>query len=332
MFKRLAALLSCLAIAGCAHKPLAIGADGKYQVTAKCSPATLTATIRDAIDATLVVAIHPCEPDILAAVSAAKRPSRPVVVTIGAAPNDQEEIADAVIVAETGAAAAIDLALIACNGIPVSANELEIGTRTITSANRAAGGSVRVAPGDAIMAMIRMQHSAVLTTTPETDVMHLVGMLQTDASTSWQKQVRATIATAAARYPQLQLVSGDDSVDHVKQATAMIQQGCRALVVATSDPAKTHAIVAAAALAPDGAVPVIVLDPTLQKHGTCVIGCSARSLGLAAATMVHQLLPEGGAMIACIGNPGDADAEASRHLVRGFCDAMGLPSERLLGR
>jgi len=343
---RTPAMLSCLVIAACNHEPLAIDADGKYQFTAKCSPKTLTATVKSAKDATLVVAFSPGEQDIVAAITAAKRTNRPFVVIIGDAPDNNEEMADAVIVAETGAAAAVDLALIACNGFPVSANEFEIGTRTITPANRAAGGSVRVAPGDAIMAMVRMQHAAVLTTQPDTDEIHFVGMLQTDASAPWQKHVGATVATAIARYPQLKLVPGrseaqagakDSSQGHVEQAKLMIMQGCRALLVATNNPHKTKQIVAAAALAPNGAVPVIVLDPTLQKHGTCVIGCSPRSQGLAAAEMVQRLLPEGGVMIACFNDldgtaSGASQQLASQHLIRGFCDAMGLPSERLLSR
>jgi ABC-type sugar transport system substrate-binding protein len=120
--------------------------------------------------------------------------------------------------------------------------------------------------------------------------------------------------------------SDGNATPPAEQATGLIAQGCRVLLVTTGDPAQTKAIAKIAANGPDGAVPIIVLDPSVQgEHGACVIGCSAKTLGQAAAAVVNQLLPEGGSMIACFGK----DSEGR---VQGFCEAMGFASDRLLGR
>lgn len=351
-------LLSCLLITSCTDQALATDQAGRFRVVAKCSTATLTSTLVATKHATLVVAFGPDDKDpgnqdTLAATIAAKRATRPFVITIGEAPKNEPEIADAIIVAETGAAVAADLALLACNGITIPKAQLEIGSRTITPANRAAGGDISIAPGDAVVALMRMQHTGLLTRNPETDVRHLIGVIQADPSDPWQQQTTSELLAATARYPQLEVVRQSAPVAsdnaHIAQCQQLVASGCRALLVTCSDPAKTTQILAAAAAAPDGAVPVIVLDPLLQVHDTCVIGCSPTSLGRAAASIVQQLLPEGGDLITCLpvadsalgstpssspsSSPNGAPYPAiTQQRVRGFCEALGLPSERLLNR
>ena len=356
MLMRNLGLLSCLLVTSCADQALATDQAGKFRVVAKCSRATLTSTLVATKHATLVVAFgphnqdphnqdpdkrDPDKQDTLAATIAAKRATRPFVITIGEAPKTEPEIADAIIVAETGAAVAVDLALLACNGITIPKAQLEIGSRTITPANRAAGGDISIAPGDAVVALMRMQHTGLLTNNPETDVRHLIGVIQADPSDPWQQQTTSELLAATARYPQLEVVrqsapiAGDNA--HVAQCQLLVASGCRALLVTCSDPAKTKQILAAAAAAPDGAVPVIVLDPLLQVHDTCVIGCSPASLGKTAASIVQQLLPEGGDLITCLPVADNAPNSSpyppiTQQRVRGFCEALGLPSERLLNR
>lgn len=335
MLTRTLAPLLCLLIPACDSKPLAKDPTGKFAVAAKCSPTTLTTTVADTTDATLVVAFEWHNKDVMAATNAAKRTTRPFVVVIGDAPEDTEELADAVIVAKSGAAAAMDLALLACNGIAPRVMPIEVGSRTITPANRAAGGSSRPGPGDFFLVTVRMEHSKLLTTKPETDESHQVGLLQTDSSNSGQERARRDATAAAARYPQLQLVvtPGPAKTGVAEQAQSMIARGCRVLLLTTSDPQQTQAVLAIAAKGPGGAVPVIVLDPLLQEHGTCVIGSSPQSLGQAAAKMVQTLLPEGGSIITCFTAADQQPiSTVSDNRAFGFCQAMKLPTEPLLGR
>jgi ABC-type sugar transport system substrate-binding protein len=335
MLKRTLAPLLCLLIAACGNEPLAKDPTGKFLVAAKCAPTTLGKTVANTIDATLILAFESNNTEVMTATNAANRTTRPFVIVIGDAPDDKEELADAVVVANTGAATAIDLAILACNGITLPAKLIEVGSRTITPANRAAGGTLHAGPGDAFMAITRMQHSKLLTTKPETDESHQVGLLQTSASNGGQERIRREATAAASRYPQLQLVvtTGAPNSDFGEQAQLMITQGCKVLLLATSDPRQAQAVVAIAAKAPDNGVPVIVLDPLMGDHGTCVIGCSPSSLGQAAAQLVQGLLPEGGSIITCFTPDGLQPISAvSGTRAFGFCQAMNLPTKQLLGR
>lgn len=325
---RTLALLACWSLAACSNEPFAKDADGKYVVTGKCTPSQLAAAIADFKGATLIVDFGPDSPNLAATTKAAKRATPPFGILVGLAPTDGQEIADAWIVVDTGAAAAIDLALLACNGVPPQPNLIEIGTRTITNANRKAGGSPRVAPGDVLLAMLRMQHKNILTTTPDTDVIHSIGLIRCEPNANWQTNVLLEATTAAGRYPQVELhkVGADGAAATATEQAEALFKKVRVLLVATSDPAQTRAIAKVAANGPDGPVPIIVLDPSLQaEHGACVIGCSASTLGEAAAASVKQLLPEGGSMIASFG-------QGSEGRVQGFCEAMGFATDRLLGR
>ncbi len=324
MLMRSLTFLLCLTISACSNEPLAKDLDGYYQVVAKCTTTTLTETVSAEADATLIVAFGAKNQEILARTAAARRATQPFVVTIGSIPNSTEELCDNVIVAETGATAAVDLALLASNGIKLPPNQVEIGTKTFTLANRAAGGTSRGAAGDAYMAYTRAQHAGILTENPETDEIHQVGMLQVDYANPWQQLVHDEIEDACSRYPQLSFIEGKAETSPVDQAKQLLLAGCRVLMIATSNQSTTKAIVAAAASEPNGPTPVIVLDPMLLDHKTCVIGCSPDAIAQAASTSVKQLLPEGGSMIFCF--------DASHNLVQSFCQVMGLSSERLLPR
>ena len=309
-------------IPACGNEPLAKDLDGNYQVAAKCTTTTLTETINAKANATLIVAFGAKNQEILARTNAAKRATQPFVITIGPTPSPTEELCDTVIVAETGATAAVDLALLASNGIKLPPNRVEIGTKTFTPANLAAGGASQGAPGDAYMAYTRTQHAAILTGNPDTDEIHQIGMLQADHPDPWQQRVHVELKDACARYPQLSLVEGEAETQPIDQAKQMLLKGCRVLMIATSNPSITKSIVAAAAKGPNGPTPVIVLDPMLLDHETCVIGCSPDAIARAASASVRQLLPEGGTMITCF--------DVSKNLVKSFCQVMGLPSDRLL--
>jgi len=326
MMIRTLALVSCWMLTACDHQPLATDGDGEFVIVGKCAPTEVAAALEEHLDATLVVDFGPDTANLTAAANAAGRATPPFTVAVGQAPQDGTEIADAVIVADTGASTAVDLALLICNGVAVEPNRIEIGTRTITKANRAAGGDKRVAPGDVLVAMLRMQHAAILTTTPKTDVVHPIGLITCEPDASWQAATKAAAVAAAAAYPQLSLLESADTSDQrspAEQAKDLIARGCRALLLTTNDPATTKAVQTATA---DAAAPIIVLDPTVQPdHGVCVVGCSGEVLGKAAAAAVHELLPDGGSLITCVDS-------RSRDIVEGFCKAMGFASDRLLPR
>lgn len=335
MLMRALAFALCLTATSCGSKPIARDPSGKLSVAARCAPETLTDTLKAHPEATLIVAFDASNRAILAATDAAKRPARPYAVVIGEAPDAREELLDAVIVGDSGAAAAIDLALLACNGVAPPRQPIEIGCRTITAANRAAGGSMRAGPGDAFLAMTRMQHQKVLTTQPATDENHQVGILQTHPQDPEQQRIRREANAAASRYPQLTPVAIGSQAggDLAMQARQLIARGCRAIILASRDPKQSQRVLAVAETAPDGRVPVIVLDPLLRNHGTCVIGCSPKSLGQAAATVVQGLLPDGGTIVTCFTPSGVAPiGPTSGMRAVAFCQVMNLPAKQLLER
>ena len=327
----------CL-FAACGNGPVTQGPTDKYVVVSKCTPQSLTTEVDQHEEATLVVAFGPSDEDVLQHLQTTQRLQRPFSVSISEAPTDGAEMPDAVIVMNTGAAVAIDLALLACNGIAVKPNRVEIGARIVTPANRAAGGTTQLAPGDAFVQFTRMQHVALLTTEPAIDIAHSVGFIQTDQASALQAQIQTEVHAAAARYPQIRLLEPVAKISShapvAEQADEMVARGCRIFIVASSDPRKTQAIAAASANAPDGRATLIVLDPLLNEgHKTCIIGCPPESLGRAAASMVTALLPEGGAMIACVVDSDDSTGKAmSERRIRSFCQAMGFDAEQLLTR
>lgn len=326
MTTRILPLLACALFAACGNQPLATDADGKYSVTGRCQPAQLAQALVDHGTATLVVDFGPATKEFAKTIKSAKRATPPYAITVGPHPRDGEEIPDAVIVLDHGARAAVDLALLACNGVALQPNLIEVGTRTVTPANRKSGGNPRIAPGDVMLAMMKLQHEKLLTTKPETDQVHSIGWLPCDPKADWQAALGDGITRAAARYPQLQVQTVGNDRPALEQAAQLLKKGCRALLVATTDVEASKAIQAIAAKGPNGGVPVLILDPTVNdNHGACVIGCSTKTIGLAAASIVRELLPEGGVLLTCFGDGTDDQ-------VRGFCEAMGFAPNRLLSR
>ena len=201
-------LVSCWMLAACSNEPFAKDQSGKYVISGKCTPGHLAEAIANHEDATLILDFGPNTSNLAQIANAAKRATPPFAVAVDHAPKDGQEIADAVIVVDTGAAAAVDFALLASGGVALQPNRIEIGTRTITKANRAAGGSPLLAPGDVLLAMLRMEHKELLTTTPATDVRHSIGLIACQPDAPWQAATTAAVTKATDRYPQLQLVNG----------------------------------------------------------------------------------------------------------------------------
>ncbi|MCK5944473.1 MAG: hypothetical protein KAI24_20970 [Planctomycetes bacterium] len=306
------ALLTALCLLpACGPGSVATDRSGALHVAAVCAPESLEAAVREQQQATLVVALDGDEP--LAKVAAAGRAQRPFVVAIGPAPQADTELPDALIADATGADVAVDLALLACNGVAPRNVGYQVGTRVWTEANRKAGGQPVLAPADPVVAMLRRQRAALLTTTPATDEAHRVALVVTDRDVAWQLAAERQARAAAARYPQLELVAAPTAAEAVAN-------GARAILLATSDPHVTVAARAAADKAEGDPPPVIVLDPLLADgHGTCRVGCSPRTLAAAVVAQVQALLPEGGHLVLCAGAGATAAMRADA-----FAKALGI--------
>lgn len=327
MTKRIVSLIACGLLASCGGKePLSEDIDDKYAVAASCRPAQLAATLDAHTEATLVVDLGSGSKGYAKAIKDSKRKTPPFGITVGLRPDDGDEIPDVLIAVDHGASAAVDLALVACNGSELRPNCLEIGTRTFTSANRKAGGVPRVAPGDVILAMMKLEHGETLSTKPTTDQVHTVGLVLCDAGAVWQTELHAAIKAAVARYPQLRLATADAQLPPAEQASHLLSQACSALLVATTDVAHSKAVRTDAVKGPYEGTQIIVLDPTVNvAHELPVVGCSADTVGEAVAVAAQELLPEGGTMVTCF------EDDATERLMA-FCAAMRLPHKALLKR
>ena len=223
----------------------------------------------------------------LAAVADAGRDQSPFLIVVGARPAEGP-MPDVCIEAPTGADAAIDMALLACQGAPTTLARYELGARTWTSANRAAGGATTAGPADAIFALLRDVRSPATATT-----VNKVALLASAQPTASQRTLADDVRAAASRRQNLELIES-------ASATAAVERGAGAILLTTSDPQITAAAKRAARNAADKSAAVIVLDPMLvAAHDTCRIGCPPAAVARATAAAVRRLLPEGGDVVFC---------------------------------
>jgi hypothetical protein len=317
--RALALCCSWLLVPACT-KPLMQDEGGRLRVVAECARAELADALRQHRDVSVVVTLAGSFAESGAANGAV---TGVPVVGIGAAPAAEDDWPAALVLEPTGADIAIELALLACNGVAITPKPVAIGTRTVTAANRAAGGAVQRAPGDIYVELLRQQHRAELTTTPATDEVHFVGLLCVGDGPR-PTRIAGEAAAAAARFPQLELRTAgcEPTADAAATAAAeMVRSGCRVVLIA----ADTATTIAAAAQAVHEANPAeavaIALDPMVADHGVCSVGCAPATLGRAAAAAVTALLPDGGAIVLVHEQP-IAAATAGRRA--GFADALRL--------
>ena len=288
---RLLLLLALGSLGSCDPQPPAAARNSALRVAATCAPDELAATLRAHPSATMVLSLGGDPDAALAAASAAGREQPPFVVVVGGRPG-AGDLPDAWIEAPIGADVAVALALLACRGTPAANTAYSIGARTWDQANRAAGGARTLAPADAIVAMLRQQQAAALTTGPADAPLHRVAFVTAPGEAAAQKATRAAARAAAARYPQLELTE-------LHAAAEAADAGAGALIAATRDPSFTRAV-AASAVATGAPPSIIVLDPMLQDaHQACRIGCAPETIARAAAGRARSLLPEGGELIVC---------------------------------
>lgn len=225
----------------------------------------------------------------------------------------------------TCGAEAIDLALLACSGVSGLPKDIRLGTRKFTRANVAAGGAPITSPGDIVMANLRTQHGAVLTTEPTIDVLFRVGMAQCTDDEPWRVQMGKDLRAAADRYPQIELMYRSAADDTEKQRGIVrdfITQQVNAILIS---PKESKALAAVCREAVDAGIHVIVIDRELGGTAddyTCFIGGDNTRIGRAAGEHVRALLGDaGGAIVELQGLMTSSPAQ-ERHA--GFVEALGL--------
>lgn len=218
-------------------------------------------------------------------------------------------------------AEAIDLALLACNGVQLP-RELTVGTRVWTAANSNGGGAAVPAPGDFQLKALRHQYEAVLTTSPKTDNFFKIGMAQCNDAEPWRVAMRTDMQAAAKRYPQVQFSYRDAGNDNDKQRAIVadfVAQGFHAIVVS---PKESLVLAAACKEALAKNVKVIVLDRRLGTDDfTCFLGGDNVAIGKAVGDEILRLLPEGGTIVEIQGLMTSTPAQ-ERH--QGFVQRLGL--------
>jgi ABC-type sugar transport system substrate-binding protein len=246
------------------------------------------------------------------------------IVGIGGTAEAQQRLAEGVIdatfVHATGAAEAIDMALLACSGIPPP-RRLVLGTRMLTKATLAAGGTVVPSPGDFVVAALQRQHASVLTTTPTIDVVFRIAMAHRAGGDPRLARLGEELKAAAKRYPQIQFDyhAADTPEQQVRLVRDFIAQNYNAILVAPQDPVALRPV-CKEAIAQQ--IKVIVLDRELGSEDyTCFVGCDEKAIGSAVGRAIGKLLPNGGAIVEL---QGAMTTSAAQQLHEGFAEALGL--------
>lgn len=308
--KSLRCLPLCLLLPAACGDPAGVWqtADGRYRVVAECGTDDLHHAIAQQPSATSVVALDGDWRRVLRTVDEAARKPTPFTIATGPRPTDDEPICDAVVTPDTGARAALELAVLAARGVDVPRSKVAVGVMVTTPENRAAGGTRRVAPGDAFLAMLRAQHGTLLGPRPD-DSRATIGLLAAgDAPQALVAEVRASARTATS----FVLLEPHDNEPPTAFRTRLAARG-PASVIVVGDPATLKE-------GDLGELPTIVLDRRLDDARTfCQIACPPSAVGRAIADEVRRLLPEGGALLLC----GGAD-----DLREAFATALGLQRTR----
>ena len=260
--------------------------------------------------------------DLAARLPTAARPRR--VLTFGRGAKLPAGI-DAMVVADDGARAAADLALLHCHGITLPAR-LPLGGRVLTPATEAAGGTARPFAGDFALQMLRNQHAELLTTAPTNDVVFTIGCVRCGDAPEVQ-ELAGSLAAAAKRYPQLVLQTVARPADPTSIATAadeLVRLGARAIIVALPATA-APSLQALHAAAKPHRLAVLALDPSGGADADCVIGGDPETCGRALGETLRTLLPLGGAVV-----PVHATADRALMVMqlRGLAAALAVPAPR----
>lgn len=312
------ALSVVLLFAACGERDSYRSPDGRFRVTAavEATGPAGNANVANALaaapaDATIVVfAPCPLPPE-------AQRGARRTLLAGG--DGTLPTGVAAAISGANGADAAVDLALLHCHGIEIPAR-IPLGAQVVTTANQAAGGVRQTGPGDVVLQLLRMQHAELLSGEPTTDVVFRLGFVQV-RDDARSHRTRDAVQAAAQRHKRLVVTSkvADGSEANVDVLVAgLVDEGCRAIVLASDGPLT---LTTATAKAAAQKVALLALDPTLSTPASCVLGCEPAQLGRAAAAALQQLVPAGCALVELHGEATAPESTAARHA---FHEALQL--------
>ena len=313
-----AALSVVMLFAACSERDSYQSPDGRFRVVAaiEATGQAGNANVANALaaapaDATIVVFAPAALPP------AAQRGARRTLL-VGGDGSKPAGVA-AAITGANGADAAVDLALLHCHGIEIPAR-IPLGAQVLTPANQAAGGVRQTGPGDVVLQLLRMQHAELLSGEPTTDVVFRLGFVQVRDDARLHS-TRDAVQAAAQRHKRLVVSSkvADGSEANVDALVAgLVDEGCRAIVVASDGPLT---LTTATAKAAAQKVALLALDPTLSTPASCVLGCEPAQLGRAAAATLQQLVPAGCALVELHGDATAPQSAAARHA---FHEALQL--------
>lgn len=228
-----------------------------------------------------------------------------------------EDRHDAFVVPDTGAAVAIELALLHCHGQSLP-RHLPLGASILLPGGRS---QRQPAPGNYVLELLHRQHAELLTTTPRLDVVFRLGFVRLAEDDAFRRAT-GEAAAAAARFPQLDLVrrTGDGTAaTQLRLGRELLAEGCRALLVVSDDPPELAPL--AAACAEQRAALILVDADRVCEHATCTVGADAEMLGRAGGEAVKVLAPNGAELFEFAV---DLTAERSQRIQRGFATALGL--------
>lgn len=323
--------LSLLAACGADAAPaLLVSADGAYRVVFVGAGAWRAADGEQQLQAALAqsplldAAFAHSEPMAHGAALAARAAGRGTIAIVGVgadADAGRRDVADGLLAATidhpTGAAEALDLALLASQGIELPA-AIALGTRVVT--RDPAVGPIVPSAGDVVLSMLRASHRSRLDASTNA-ARTAIGVALGDATAPRTVAMRAAMQTWAEQHPavDLDLQTAASGTAQVALLAAFTARRCAAIVVAPLD-AATLAPAGRAALA--AGIRVVAVDGRLGNgECTCWVGADDLAIGRAAGAAIRALLPAGGAL-AAIRGPDASAAARDRH--QGFVEELGL--------
>ena len=291
MRRAFAVLLAVVVVAACARDGASPAGPRVQAALSAPDDAALAAALRTAGG---VAAVDPAALDQARRVRAREKSA---VRVFGVADAPTPQAGEALVVPGDAAAAAIDLALLACHGIALPP-KVALGVRVVDETNAAAGGALRPGPGDVGFAVLARQHAAQLTTKPTTDVVFRMGLVASDGGEGWPARAFAAARAAAARYPQLAVEAraGDGTNARAEAALReLLAANVRVLVVALADPAPLAAVAARAA---ELRIAIVAIDPNLAAApAACVVGSDPAAVGRALGDLARAALPPDAAVV-----------------------------------
>jgi len=309
-------------LAACGEGALLQDESGRFRVVARATTAAgLEAALASASSPHAIVAFEgvPPIPAMPPTGSGIPESLKPPLVLLAGAPVAAMPAGRALVVVETGAAVAVDCAVLAGRGIAIPP-QIRLGTRVLTISDLAAGGKRRPAPGDLVAAMLRQQHGDVFAAAPADGARVPVGFVR--VAGALHERVLAEVDLAAATIPGLRLDSRAVAVDAAAWPTlvaAAITNGARVVLVSADD---WSALPAAMENARARQVAVIAIDATGAASGaSCVVGPDHETIGIALGEELLAWSPLGASIVE-FGEEAPPAAGVQRRA--GFARALGL--------